>query len=89
MHVEYEWDEGKRNLNHAKHGVDFSEIEAFEWDTAVIDPSTRHGELRHVAIGFIGDRLHQLVFTMRGRSCRIVSLRKANPRESRRYERGK
>ena len=87
MNVEYEWDEAKRLSNQAKHDADFSEIAAFEWETAVINPSPRYGELRYIATGFIGNRLYQLVYTMRGRSCRIVSLRKANPRESRRYER--
>ena len=88
MPVEYEWDEGKRLSNQTKHGVDFPAIAAFQWETAMIDNSHRHGELRHIAIGYLGDRLHQLVYTMRGRNCRIVSLRKANTREIRRYERG-
>lgn len=88
MHLEYEWDEGKRISNQAKHGVDFSEVGAFEWDTAVIQSSPRGGEIRHAALGFIGERLHYLVYTMRGTNFRIVSLRKANAREMRRYERG-
>ena len=33
----YEWDEGKRQANLAKHGVDFADMDAFEWDTAVIN----------------------------------------------------
>ena len=32
------------------------------------------------------DRLHVLAFTMRGNTLRAISLRKANPRERRRYE---
>ncbi|MDE2938763.1 MAG: BrnT family toxin [Chloroflexota bacterium] len=86
--MEYEWDEGKRLSNQVKHGVDFSEVAGFEWDTAVIQSSPRGGELRHAALGFIGERLHYLVFTIRGNNRRIVSLRKANQRELRRYERG-
>ena len=85
--MEYEWDEGKRISNLAKQGVDFLEVEAFEWETAVIDPSPRHGETRLAAIGYIGDRLHHLVYTIRGDNRRIVSLRKANLRERRCYER--
>lgn len=88
MAIEYEWDEGKRLSNQVKHGVDFSEVAGFEWDTAVIQSSPRGGELRHAALGFIGERLHYLVFTIRGNNRRIVSLRKANQRELRRYERG-
>ena len=87
MAIEYEWDEGKRLSNQTKHGVDFSEIEHFDWDTAVIDASPRHGEPRYIAIGYLGDRLHHLVYTIRGNNHRIVSFRKANLREMRRYER--
>ncbi|MCY4365054.1 MAG: BrnT family toxin [Chloroflexi bacterium] len=87
MQIEYEWDEGKRLSNQAKHGVDFSEIVRFEWDTAVIDASPRHGETRYVAIGYLGGRVYHLVYTIRGDSRRIVSFRRANLRERRHYER--
>ena len=33
----YEWDEVKRKANIAKHGVDFAAMDAFEWNTAVIE----------------------------------------------------
>ena len=42
-------------------------------------------EARYVALGYIGDRLHYVVYTMRGGKCRIISLRKANSREIRQY----
>ena len=31
----YEWDEVKRRYNRTKHGVDFTEVEAFEWEDEV------------------------------------------------------
>ena len=83
--MEYEWDEAKRQDNAAKHGVDFWAIEALVWATAIIGASSRHGESRYVALGYIGDRLHYAVYTMRGDKCRIISLRKANSREERQY----
>ncbi len=84
--MEYEWDEAKRQENVAKHGgVDFSDMEAFMWETAAIQSSPRYSEARHVALGYIGDRLHHVVYTVRGDKYRIISLRKANPRERRRY----
>ncbi len=42
-------------------------------------------EARYTALGYIGDRLYYVVYTMRGDKCRIISLRKANPREERQY----
>ncbi len=84
--MEDEWDEAKRRSNLEKHGVDFSAIEAFEWGSAVIQPSCRGEELRYTATGFIGNRLHYVVYTIRGDTRRIISLRKTNARERRRYE---
>ena len=31
----YEWDEAKRKSNIARHGMDFTVMEAFVWDTAI------------------------------------------------------
>ena len=81
----YEWDEAKRHSNRSKHRLDFTAIEAFDWDTASTKPDNRHGELRFVATGYIGSRLHIVVYTERGDRMRIISLRKANPREVRDY----
>ena len=84
----YEWDEQKRSENLDKHGLDFTEAElSFQWDTALIEPSPRDGEMRWRAIGYIGGRLHILIYTERDSSIRIISLRKANAREERRHAR--
>jgi uncharacterized protein len=84
----YEWDEGKRAANLRDHGVDFAEARHFDWDTAVvtIDDREDYGELREMALGFIGVRLHAMAFTQRGDTVRIISLRKANRVEMRRYD---
>ena len=81
----YEWDEAKRRVNRAKHRLDFTAIEGFEWATAVVEPSYRNNEWRFTATGYIGDRLHYVVFTERGSNIRIISLRKASKQEERRY----
>ena len=81
----YEWSESKRIANLARHGVDFAAMEAFEWHTAVERPDDRHREPRFVATGYIGDRLHVVVFTERGDRLRVISLRRATARERKRY----
>jgi uncharacterized DUF497 family protein len=83
----YEWNEAKNRRNRHTHGVDFSAVEQFEWDTAVVEIDDREnfGELRERATGFIGDVLHVLVFTRRGETIRLISLRKANNREKKDY----
>lgn len=86
----YVWDEAKRTANLAAHGIDFGAAYRFDWDTARVDPDTRrdYGESRFVALERIGARLHVLVFTPREEVVRVISLRKANRREMRRYEEG-
>ena len=85
MDMEYEWDEAKRLSNIAKHQIDFTAMNDFEWQTARRRESNRYGEQRFAATGYIGDRLHRIIYTMRGDVRRIISLRKANPRERREY----
>jgi len=89
--VIYEWDDLKRQANIAKHGVDFSLAEDFDWKTAHIEQDLRseYGEARFVAFGWIDNRLYVLVFTRRGHVLRIIGLRKANQREVERYEKTK
>ena len=81
----YEWDEAKRRSNRAKHRLDLTAIESFEWVTASTKPDNRHGEPRFVATGYIGSRLHIVVYTERGDRFRIISLRKSNKREEKDY----
>ena len=81
----YEWDEAKRRPNIAKHGVDFTEMAPFAWDTAAGILDDRYEEPRWITIGFIGTRLHVAVDTVRSGIIRVISLRKANRREERSY----
>ena len=86
MEEKYEWDENKRRANLEKHGIDFSAVYDFDWATATLLPDDRSGEYRTKAYGLIEERLHLLLYTVRGDRTRIISLRKANSREVRRYE---
>ncbi|QQP93022.1 BrnT family toxin (plasmid) [Skermanella sp. TT6] len=81
------WDEAKHVANLAKHGLDFAVAEGFDWDTALtaVDERRDYGEGRFISIGYIGPRLHVMVWTPRGDDTRIIGLRKANDREERRY----
>lgn len=50
------------------------------------DKRNDYGERRYCVLGSIEDRLHSVVFTPRQGKPRIISLRKANKREVKRYE---
>jgi len=86
MRISY--DPGKNARNIAERGLSFELALAFEWESAIVWPDTRHdyGEARFIALGRIGGRVHSLVFTHRSNTIHVISLRKANRREVRRYE---
>jgi len=85
--MRYEFDPAKLAANVPKHGVWFATAEDFEWETVQIEIDDRehYGESRFTATGLIGSRLFVLTFTLRDTAVRIISLRKANFREVRRY----
>ena len=83
--MQYEWDSLKRQTNREKHRVDFTEIESFEWDSAVVQRQERRSEVRYRAIGYIGDRLHVVIYTLRGGTFRIISLWQAGRKDRRLY----
>jgi len=82
-----EFDPVKDAVNRDKHGISLGDAAMLDWDTAVTWPDTRidYGETRMCGLGYIGLRLYSVVFVDRGDIRRIVSLRKANPREYRKY----
>lgn len=86
--MEIEFDPAKNARNIELRGISFEEAARFQWESALIIGDTRreYGELRYRAFGFIGNRLHALVFTPRERAIRVISLRIANRREVLRYE---
>jgi uncharacterized DUF497 family protein len=83
------WNERKRRINLAKHGVDLALAEHFDWDDAIIheDDSEAFGEQREIATGWIGAILYVYVYTLRDDEDHAISLRKARPAEARRYAR--
>ncbi|MBI3546703.1 MAG: BrnT family toxin [Gammaproteobacteria bacterium] len=86
MNISY--DPGKNEKNIAERGISFEQAIEFEWSSALIVEDNRkdYGESRFQALGFIGKRLHVLVFTPRAGQVHVISLRKANRREVKQYE---
>ena len=85
--VKIGFDPAKNATNIASRGLPFELVEQMEWATALIQEDTRkaYGERRFQVLGFIGERLHALVFTPREGKVHVISLRKANSREVKRY----
>jgi uncharacterized DUF497 family protein len=85
--VQIELDPAKNEANRAKHGVELAAAEGLEWTTAMTWPDARkhYGEDRECGIGYIGLTLYFLAFVDRDPVRRIISLRKANRKEVKRY----
>lgn len=81
------FDPVKDAANIAKHGVSLADAVVLEWDTLMVEPDARcdYGENRMIGYAIAGNRLYCVVYVDRGALRRIMSLRKANPREVRRY----
>lgn len=87
--MEIEFDPVKDRVNAAKHGVSLRVAERLDWNTALEREDDRfdYGEVRFVALGLIGDRLHVLVFAEGSHedAVRAISLRPAEKHEVRFY----
>ena len=85
--MDYEFDPAKDDSNLDKHGLSLADAEGFEWETAVVREDTRrqYAEQRFEATGYIGQRLHVMIYCLRSDTVRVISLRKANYREEKRY----
>ena len=92
MSIRFEWDSRKARRNLQKHGIDFTEASTVFADTLSItisDPDHSEGEERWVTIGLSARRrLLVVVHTDEGESSRLISARRADSRERRKYEEG-
>jgi uncharacterized protein len=86
--LEFEWDTRKAAQNIVKHGVPFEYAARVFLDPERLDvPDSRHdyGEERRLTLGNIEGRTFAVAYTQRGDVIRLISARKANPRERRHY----
>ena len=86
--MEVSFDPVKNARNVELRGLSFERVVEFEFETALFSPDRRqdYGEVRIRALGWLGKRLHALVFAETRRGIRVVSFRKANEREVTIYE---
>ena len=83
-----EFDPIKNAKNIAERGLNFESVVDFEFETAIIwiDSRKTYPETRISALGLLSGRVHSLVFTETNTGIRVISFRKANKREVKRYE---
>jgi uncharacterized DUF497 family protein len=85
--VRYVCDPAKNRSNQEKHGVSLTLAEALFAGPhfSTTDRRVDYGEVREVAFGLINNRLFVCVYADRDVERRVISLRKANKREVKRY----
>ena len=85
--MKIEFDQDKRDKTLQERGLDFARAdEVFASVTATIEDVRRnYGETRYISVGLLDLRVVILVWTPRGKSRRIISMRYANDREKERY----
>ncbi len=87
MPENFEFDPAKSKANKEKHGIDFEECQQlWEGEKCVEGPGKIRGEKRYVVVGRIGRQLWTAVITYRHENIRIISVRRARPKEIKGYE---
>lgn len=81
------YDNAKRALTLSNRGLDMAEtVRVFANPLLTIPDDRKHyGEDRFMTVGYLSDRMVVVIWTKRGDSRRIISLRKANEREQEAY----
>lgn len=89
MRITYDPPKNARNI--AKRSLSFEQVADLDWDTATSVEDTRkdYGERRLRILALLEGRLHVAVITMRDDATHVISFRKANKKEVRRYEQAK
>jgi uncharacterized protein len=83
----FEWDETKRLRTIAERRLDFIDAAvAFDGRPTVQLRAHFGAEERFLTIAGIGGKFHTVVWTWRGKVCRIVSFRRSRREEERAYK---
>jgi len=85
--VKFEWNENKNLINIEKHSIDFNDAKDILQNERLTATDSRrdYGETRKISIGKSGNHVCIVVYTERKNLVRIISARKANQKERRKY----
>jgi uncharacterized DUF497 family protein len=87
--VKITFDRAKRDKTLADRGLDFADaVRVFEGATITAeDDRADYGEVRYRTVGHLRGRMVMVVWTPRGNARHVISMRKTNDRETRRFQR--
>ena len=88
--MEFEYDPAKSILNHQKHGIDFEQAQLL-WndENRVQIPATSDTEPRFGLMARHENKIWIAFFTMRQQATRLISVRRARPKEEQAYDSGR
>ena len=86
--MKFEWNKDKNKSNIKKHGLDFNDAFLFFESPYLCSEDTRsdYKEKRVIAVGTIEERVIVTVFAEKKNKTRIISMRKANEREKKKFK---
>jgi uncharacterized DUF497 family protein len=87
--MDFEWDKAKSDLCQISRNFDFAYVISIFVDPDLFvekDQRWDYGEERFRAIGALESRVFVVIYTKRPSAIRIISARRANRREVKRYE---
>ena len=86
--MHFEFDADKQAINLRKHGIDLRDAAYVFLDPRRLDAADErqdYGEQRRVVVATVEDRVWVVVYARRADAIRLISARKANEREQKRY----
>jgi uncharacterized DUF497 family protein len=87
--MDFEWDRAKSDLCQISRNFDFAYVISIFVDPDLLiekDQRWDYGEERFRALGLLEGRIFVVIYTKRSTAIRIISARRANRREVKRYE---
>lgn len=87
MKVGYDPKKNERNIR--ERGLSFERAKKLDFATASYFLRERGGETRRIAVGYLDQRLHVLVYQYRAGGMWVISFRKASTKEAKRYGKAK
>jgi len=79
------YDLAKNARNIRERGLSFDRAADFDFSTATFHTEVRNGETRRIAVGYLDKRLHLLCYVPKPDGIRVISFRKTNKSEAKRY----
>lgn len=87
--MDFEYDPNKSESNKIKHGIDFDEAQDLWDDPERVEIQAKTlDEPRYIVIGKINGKHWSAVLAKRGRSVRLISVRRSRKEEVKLYESG-